>query len=108
MKRPSTLFAEDTRAAEVQRQLAIAEREIASAAAAETSRAGTVAERIVRWDEVRTGDQVLDFSGQLGTATVLPLGNAWCPEGRASVCIDGRWFTPRKDRLTAVRRYEEG
>jgi hypothetical protein len=67
-------------------------------------------EKVLRWDEVRTGDEVLDYSGQLGTATVMPQGHSWCPEGRVSVCIDGRWFTPRKDRLTAVRRYgtEEG
>jgi hypothetical protein len=67
-------------------------------------------EKIVRWDEVRTGDEVLDFSGQLGSATVPSPDRSWCPEGRVNVIIDGRWFTPRKDWLTAVRRYgaEEG
>lgn len=65
-----------------------------------------VADMIVRWDEVRTGDLVLNFSGELDVATVMPQGHAWCPEGRASICIGGQWFTPRKDRLTAVRRYD--
>jgi hypothetical protein len=67
-----------------------------------------VHDMIVTWDEVRDGDLVLNFRGELGVATVLPQGHAWCPEGRASVCIDGQWFTPRKDRLTAVRRYDTG
>ena len=63
-----------------------------------------VHDMIIPWAEVRDGDLVLNFRGELGVATVMPQGHAWCPEGHASVCIDGQWFTPRKDRLTAVRR----
>ena len=67
-----------------------------------------VHDMIVRWDEVRTGDLVLGFRGRLDTATVMPAGHAWCPEGRVSVVIGGTWYTPRKDWLTAVRRYDTG
>lgn len=67
-----------------------------------------VHDMIIPWAEVRDGDLVLNFRGELGVATVMPQGHAWCPEGHASVCIDGQWFTPRKDRLTAVRRYDTG
>jgi hypothetical protein len=65
-----------------------------------------VHEMIIPWDEVRDGDLVLNFRGELGVATVMPQGHAWCPDGHVSVCIDGQWCTPRKDRLTAVRRYD--
>jgi hypothetical protein len=68
----------------------------------------SVADMIVHWDEVRTGDLVLGFRGELGVATTAPHGNAWVPEGRVSLVIDGVWYTPRKDRLTAVRRYITG
>ncbi len=64
---------------------------------------GTV-DLIVRWDEVRNGDEVLNAHGQLETATVLPYGNAWQPEGCVSLMIGGSWYTPRRDKLTAVRR----
>jgi len=62
---------------------------------------------IVRWDEVRDGDEVLHH-GRLGTAAVMPHGNAWQPEGCASLVVDGTWIVPRRDHLTAVRRKAEG
>lgn len=65
-----------------------------------------VVDMIVTWDEVQDGDLVLGLDGLLDVATVMPQGSAWCPEGRVSICIGGRWFTPRKDRYTAVRRYD--
>jgi hypothetical protein len=65
-------------------------------------------DQIVRWDEVRDGDLVLGHHGEMDIATVLPQGHAWCPEGHASLMIGGSWFVPRKDKLTAVRRYEVG
>ena len=64
----------------------------------------TVTEHIVRWDEVRGGDEVL-CNGRMGIATVLPQGSCWQPEGCVSLTIDGTWHTPRRERLTAVRRY---
>jgi len=66
--------------------------------------AGEPADMIIRWDEVRTGDLVLTYQGELEAATVMPQGNAWQPEGCVSVMIGGSWYTPRKDRLTAFRR----
>ena len=62
-------------------------------------------DHIVRWDEVRDGDLVLGFRGELDKATVLPQGSAWQPEGCVSLMIGGTWYTPRRDKLTAVRRY---
>ena len=62
---------------------------------------------LVRWDEVRDGDEVL-CNGRMGTATVLPQGSCWQPEGCVSLMIDGTWHTPRRDRLTAVRRNTGG
>lgn len=59
---------------------------------------------VIPWSEVRTGDQALNYHGQLEEATVMPQGNAWCPEGCVSVMLGGSWYTPRKDKLTAVRR----
>ncbi len=72
------------------------------------SQSGETSDLIVRWDEVRTGDLVLGYRGELDVATVLPQGHAWCPEGHVSICIGGTWHTPRKDRLTAVRRLVAG
>jgi hypothetical protein len=70
-------------------------------------RPSSVAEKIVRWDEVRDGDEVL-CNGRLDKATVLPHGSVWQQEGRLSLMVGGTWYTPRRDALTAVRRYLEG
>lgn len=59
---------------------------------------------IVRWDQVRDGDEVL-CNGRMDTATVLPHGSAWQEEGRVSLLIGGTWYSPRRDALTAVRRW---
>lgn len=65
-----------------------------------------VHDMIVTWEEVRTGDLVLNFRGELDVAVVPSSRHDWCPEDRVSLCVGGQWFTPRKDRLTAVRRYD--
>lgn len=64
------------------------------------------AEAIVRWDQVRDGDQVL-LHGVLGTVTLLPHGNYWQPEGCVSLAVDGTWIVPLRHHLTAVRRKAE-
>ena len=70
----------------------------------EAAGSATTTDMIVRWDEVRTGDLVLNYHGEVEPATVMPQGNAWQLEGCVSIMIGGSWFTPRKDKLTAVRR----
>jgi hypothetical protein len=69
-----------------------------------TGRAQMPAEKIVKWSEVREGDEVL-VNGRMETVTALgALGGPWT-EGRASLFLGGTWYTPRQDQLTAVRRY---
>jgi hypothetical protein len=61
---------------------------------------------LIPWSDVQAGDTVLHY-GHLTRVQDTDACNL-VQKGRRSVLLDGSWYYPRADELTAVQRSKEG